>query len=270
VLLVGDVDQLAPVGPGRVLDDLIDCGEIPVTRLTEIFRQAARSMIVRAAHAINGGDAPPTSPRDGDLHDFFLIATNAPFEEVVSLAAERLPRHYDLQPVGDVQVLAPMHKGPVGIDAFNEALRARLNPDGAPIAGTPFRLGDRIIQSKNDHEHELMNGELGVIVHHDSEHDAVIFAADDGRRIRLPLNDTETLRLAYAISVHKAQGSQTAAIVMPLSRAHSLMLTRNLIYTAITRATRLVVLVGDPSALTFALGRVDARRRYTSLRDWVR
>jgi exodeoxyribonuclease V alpha subunit len=272
VLLVGDVDQLAPVGPGRVLEDLIDSGEVPVTRLTEIFRQAARSMIVRAAHAINAGDAPPTTPREDDLHDFFLISREGgtgTFAEVVELAAERLPRHYDLQPVGDVQVLAPMHKGPVGIDAFNEALRARLNPDGAPIGGTPFRLGDRVLQTRNDYEHELMNGELGVLVHHDRERDAVIFAADDGRRIRLPVNATETLRLAYAISVHKAQGSQTAAIVMPLSRAHSVMLTRNLLYTAITRATKLVVLVGDPAALSFALSRVDARRRHTRLRDLV-
>ncbi len=269
VLLVGDVDQLAPVGPGRVLEDLIDSGEVPVTRLSEIFRQAARSMIVRAAHAINAGDAPPTTPREDDLHDFFLISSSTPFEEIVSLAAERLPKHYDLQPVGDVQVLAPMHKGPVGIDAFNDALRARLNPDGAPIGGTPFRLGDRVLQTRNDYEHELMNGELGVLVHHDKEREAVVFGGDDGRRIRLPINATETLRLAYAISVHKAQGSQTSAIVMPLSRAHSVMLTRNLLYTAITRATTLVVLVGDPAALSFALSRVDARRRHTRLRDLV-
>jgi exodeoxyribonuclease V alpha subunit len=272
VLLVGDVDQLAPVGPGRVLDDLIDSGAVPVTRLAEIFRQAARSMIIRAAHAINAGDAPPTVPREDDLHDFFLIARDGgvgTFAEVVELAAERLPRHYDLQPVGDVQVLAPMHKGPVGIDAFNDALRARLNPDGAAIGGTPFRLGDRVLQTVNNHEHQLMNGELGVLVHHDTERDAVVFAADDGRRIRLPLSDTETLKLAYAISVHKAQGSQTAAIVMPLSRAHSVMLTRNLLYTAITRATRLVVLVGDPAALSYAVSRVDARRRHTRLRELV-
>jgi len=272
VLLVGDVDQLAPVGPGRVLEDMIASDAAPVTRLTEIFRQAARSMIVRAAHAINAGEAPPTVPREDDLHDFFLIARDsaaATFSEIVDLAAERLPRHYDLQPVGDVQVLAPMHKGPAGIDAFNEALRARLNPDGAAIAGTPFRLGDRVIQTRNDHQHELMNGELGVLVHHDSEREAVVFAADDGRRIRLPINDAETLRLAYAISVHKSQGSQTAAIVMPLSRAHSIMLTRNLLYTAITRATQLVVLVGDPSALSYALSRVDARRRHTRLRELV-
>jgi len=166
-------------------------------------------------------------------------------------------------------VLAPMHKGPVGIDAFNAALRERLNPDGEAIPGTPFRLGDRVIQTRNDHEHELMNGELGMLIHHDRERDHAVFAGDDGRRLSLPLNDTETLRLAYAISVHKAQGSQTPVVVMPLSRAHSVMLTRNLLYTAVTRATQLVVLVGDPRALTFALGRVDARRRHTRLRERV-
>jgi exodeoxyribonuclease V alpha subunit len=273
VLLVGDVDQLAPVGPGRVLDDLIDSGAIPVTRLTEIFRQAARSMIVRAAHAINAGDSPPTTPREGDLHDFFLIARDGgsgTFAEIVELAAERLPRHYDLQPVGDVQVLAPMHKGPVGIDAFNEALRARLNPDGPPIGGTPFRIGDRVLQTLNNYERELMNGELGVLVHHDSEGERVVFRADDGRSIRLTLNDCETLKLAYCISVHKMQGSAAPVIVVPLSASHRIMLTRNLLYTAITRATSLVVLVGDPGALEFALTRVEARRRYTSLREWVR
>lgn len=272
VLLVGDVDQLAPVGPGRVLEDLIDSGAVPVTRLTEIFRQAARSMIVRAAHAMNAGEAPPTTPRDGDLHDFFLIGRDGgqgAFAEIVDLVADRLPRHYDLAPVGEVQVLAPMHKGPVGIDAFNAALRERLNPDGEAIPGTPFRIGDRVIQTKNDHEHELMNGELGMLVHVDRERDTVVFAGDDGRRISLSLGDTDTLRLAYAISVHKAQGSQTPVIVMPLSRAHSIMLTRNLIYTAVTRATQLVVLVGDPAALSYAVSRVDARRRHTRLRELV-
>ncbi len=273
VLLVGDVDQLAPVGPGRVLGDLIDSEVVPVTRLTEIFRQAARSMIIRAAHAMNAGQAPATQPGPDDIHDFFVIAKDGgmgAFEEVVGLAAERLPKHYGLQPVGDVQVLAPMHKGPVGIDAFNEALRARLNPDGEAIAGTPFRIGDRVIQTRNDHENQLMNGELGVIVHHDRTEDEVIFAGDDGRRIRLSLGSVDTLRLAYAISVHKAQGSQTPVIVMPLSRSHSMMLTRNLVYTAVTRATQLVVLVGDPQALAYALSRVDARRRHTSLREHVR
>jgi exodeoxyribonuclease V alpha subunit len=272
VLLVGDVDQLAPVGPGRVLEDLIDSGAVPTTRLEEIFRQAARSLIVRAAHAVNRGEEPPTRPEPDDIRDFFVIDRRDPaaiFSEVCSLAADRLPAHYGLDPVGDVQVLAPMHRGAAGIDAFNVELRGRLNPDGAPIPGTPFRLQDRVIQTVNNHERELMNGELGVLAHHDAERDTVLFAADDGRRIVLTLAEVDSLRLAYAISVHKAQGSSAPAIVFPLVSAHSIMLTRNLVYTALTRAERVAVLVGEPAALALALRRRDARRRHTRLAQLV-
>jgi exodeoxyribonuclease V alpha subunit len=272
VLLVGDVDQLAPVGPGRVLEDLIDSGAVPTTRLTEIFRQAARSLIVRAAHAINAGEHPPTRPHEGDLHDFFLIAredAGAIFAEVCDLATKRLPEHYGLDPAGEIQVLAPMHKGPVGIDAFNAELRGRLNADARAIPGTPFRLNDRVIQTVNNHERELMNGELGVLVHHDDERDTVLFAADDGRRLTLSINETDTLRLAHAISVHKAQGSQAKAVIVPLFRGHHVMLTRNLVYTGLTRAIELAVFVGQPSALAIALGRRDAHRRYTRLAELV-
>ena len=273
VLLVGDVDQLAPVGPGRVLEDLIDAGVVPTTRLTQIFRQAARSMIVRAAHAINAGQAPPTVPGEGDVHDFFVIARDGPqaiFAEVVELAAARLPAHYGLERYADVQVLSPMHKGPVGIDAFNVALRERLNPDGQIVGGTPFRVGDRVIQTKNDYEHELMNGELGVIVSVDDDRDAVILAGDDGRTLRLPVKDCSTLRLAHAISVHKSQGSQMPVVVVPLFGGHQIMLTRNLVYTALTRAERAAVFVGELGALSLALGRRDAGKRYTRLASLVR
>lgn len=274
LLLVGDVDQLAPVGPGRVLEDLIASGAVPTTRLTAIFRQAARSLIVRAAHAMNHGDPlpdlRPTHP--DDVRDFFLIArpdASSTFAEICDLAAERLAKHYRLHPVGDVQVLAPMHKGPLGIDAFNEELRRRLNEDGAAIPGTSLRLNDRVLQTKNDHEHELMNGELGVLVHHDPERGHVIMACDDGRRVSLPMTATQTLRLAYCTSVHKAQGSQTKAVVVPLFRGHAIMLTRNLLYTAITRAEQVCVLVGDPSALQLAAGRRDATTRHTRLAELV-
>jgi exodeoxyribonuclease V alpha subunit len=268
VLLVGDVDQLAPVGPGRVLEDLIDSGAVPTVRLTEIFRQAARSMIVRAAHAINHGEHPPTRPGEGDIHDFFLISrpdASAIFAEIVELAATRLPAHYGLERETDVQVLAPMHKGPVGIDAFNAALRERRNPDGQVVSGTPLRVGDRVIQTKNDHEHELMNGELAVVVSYDDDRDAAILACDDGRTLRLPVKDCATLRLGHAISIHKSQGSQMPVVVVPLFRGHHVMLTRNLVYTALTRAERAAVFVGDTAALGIALGRRDAGTRYTRL-----
>jgi exodeoxyribonuclease V alpha subunit len=272
VLLVGDVDQLAPVGPGRVLDDLIESGRVPVVRLTEIFRQAARSLIVRAAHAVNDGRPPPTKAGAGDLRDFFFIErAGAPAiaEQVISLASARLPAHYDLDARAEVLVVAPMHRGPVGIDALNAELRARLNDDGAPIPGTPLRVLDRVMQTKNNHERELMNGEMGVIEHHDAERDRVLLACDDGRRLTLPVAELDTMRLAHAVSIHKAQGSQAPAVVVVLHRGHHLMLTRNLVYTAITRAERVCVVVGERAALHVALGRRDAHARHTRLSELV-
>ena len=272
VLLVGDVDQLAPVGPGRVLEDLLDAGAVPAVRLSEVFRQAARSMIVRAAHAINEGELPAAIPCPDDVRDFFLVAregAGAIFEEVCELAAARLPRHYDLDPAADVQVLAPMHKGPVGIDALNDELRARLNPDGQRIEGTPLRVGDKVMQTRNSYEHDLFNGERGVLVHHDPERDRVHFQGEDGRRLTLPTGALDTLRLAYAASVHKAQGSQARAIVVPVFGGHRIMLTRNLVYTAVTRAQEVCVVVGEPAALAAAVRRTDARRRHTRLRELV-
>jgi len=272
VLLVGDVDQLAPVGPGRVLEDLLASGAVPAVRLTEIFRQAARSMIVRAAHAVNDGEYPPTVPRDDDLRDFFVVGgqeAEAIVEQIVDLVARRLPEHYDLDPSADIQVLAPMHKGPLGIDALNAALRAVLNPDGAAIGGTALRVGDRIVQTRNDYEHELMNGERGVILHHDTERETLLLATDDERRLTLPVGSTDTLRPAYAMSVHKAQGSQMPAVVVPMFTGHAIMLTRNLLYTAITRAERLCVLAGQPRAIELSLRRGESHRRHTRLAEFV-
>jgi len=271
VLLVGDVDQLAPVGAGRVLEDLL-AAEVPSTRLTEVFRQAARSLIVRAAHAINAGELPDLVVGEDDVRDFFLIARDGPqaiFEEVCELAATRLPAHYDLDPRADVQVLAPMHKGPLGIEALNTELRARLNPDGAPITGTGLRVGDKVMQTRNSYEHDLFNGERGVLLHHDPDRDRILFAGEDGRRVSLPADALDTLKLAYAATVHKAQGSQARAIVVPIYRGHQIMLTRNLVYTAVTRAQDVCVVVGERAALQVAVRRADARLRYTRLRELV-
>jgi exodeoxyribonuclease V alpha subunit len=274
VLLVGDVDQLAPVGPGRVLEDLLDLdppARVPSTRLTEVFRQAARSLIVRAAHAINAGELPAAAPAEDDVvRDFFLITRDGPqaiFQEVCELAATRLPAHYDLDAAADVQVLAPMHKGPLGIDALNAELRARLNPDGPAITGTALRVGDKVMQTRNSYEHDLFNGERGVLLHHDPERDRVLFAGEDGRRVSLPVDALDTLKLAYAATVHKAQGSQARAIVVPVYRGHQIMLTRNLVYTAVTRAQDVCVVVGERAALELAVRRADARLRYTRLRE---
>jgi exodeoxyribonuclease V alpha subunit len=272
VLLVGDVDQLAPVGPGRVLEDLIASGVAPATRLTEVFRQAARSLIIRAAHAVDRGELPPTQAGPDDVRDFFLVerdSAQAVFDEVVSLATQRLPSHYDLDPVSDLQVLVPMHKGAAGIDAFNTTLRERLNPDGRAVKGTQFRLGDRIMQTRNNHERSFYNGEIGVIVAADPGRGTLTLVGDDGRRLTLDTPEAGTLRLAYACSVHKMQGSQAPAIVIALARGHAPMLTRNLLYTAVTRSQTVCVVVAERGALPTALGRVDASRRNTRLVELV-
>jgi exodeoxyribonuclease V alpha subunit len=240
--------------------------------LTEVFRQAARSLIVRAAHAVNRGEAPPTEAGPGDLRDFFLMRRDGAAEVrdlVVSLAADRLPTHYDLAPVGDVMVLAPLHRGAVGIDALNTALRDRLNPDGPAIPGTALRIGDAVVQTRNDHELLLMNGERGVLVDHDRRAGRIVLACDDGRRLRLRPSDAGTLRLAYCTSVHKAQGSQAPVVVAVLHAGHAPMLTRNLLYTAISRATKACIVVGDERALAVALGRRDAHHRHTRLTELV-
>jgi exodeoxyribonuclease V alpha subunit len=272
VLLVGDVDQLAPVGPGRVLEDLIESGVVPTVRLTEIFRQAARSLIVRAAHAINAGQPPPTVAGEEDIRDFFVIERSAPaaiFEDVCDIAVRRLPAAYGLDPAREILVLSPMHKGPLGIEALNAELRRRLNADGAPIAGLPFRVGDRFVQRRNDHEHQLMNGETGVVVAGDDEEERVTLHCDDGRVLRIPYNSCATLELGYCLSIHRAQGSQNRAVVMVLSAAHAVMLTRNLLYTGLTRAQELAVMVGERRALAIGLRRTDAARRHTRLAQLV-
>jgi exodeoxyribonuclease V alpha subunit len=272
VLLVGDVDQLAPVGPGRVLEDLIASGAVPTTRLTTVFRQAARSLIVQAAHAINAGRRPRTRPHGDERRDFFVIARDDPAQveaEAVELAARRLPAHYGLHPVGDLRVLSPMHRGPAGIDALNAALNARLNPDGERVTGG-FRLGDPLLQTRNDYEVGLMNGETGVVLSDDPEGARLLLHADDGRRLWVPHRALDTLRLAHAMSIHKGQGSQAPAVVVALHRGHAPMLTRNLLYTGITRAERVCVLVADPAALDLALRRREARTRHTRLAARVR
>ena len=274
VLLVGDIDQLAAVGPGRVLEDLIGSGRIPVTDLREVFRQARRSLIVRGAHAINAGRRPPAPDDIADseevVRDFFFVERKQEeqvFAEVVSLACERLGAHFGLDPRIDIQVLTPMRRGRVGIEALNAELRARLNPDGAPVPGTSLRLGDRVIQTRNDHEHGFMNGEVALVEHFDAERERVSLAGDDGRRLSLPFGAIDSIEPAYAISIHKAQGSQAPAIVLALARSHHIMLTRNLLYTGVTRAERVCVLVAQPGTLEQALARRDARRRYTRLAE---
>jgi exodeoxyribonuclease V alpha subunit len=273
VVLVGDADQLPPIGAGKPFEDLIASGAAPVVRLTQIFRQAARSMITTAAHEINQGRPPHLEPAEDQDHDFFFIDRATPeraLETVVEVVAERVPKRFGLDPIRDVQVLAPMYRGAVGIDALNERLQARLNPDGKRALGDRFRIGDRLIQTRNSHELGLMNGSIVFLRRDDPDEEAIVVDTDEGGSLVIPYGETTTLRLAYAISVHKAQGCEVPVVVGVCHRSHSRMLTRPLLYTAITRARSSCVLVGDRAALAAAVSRDDAGGRHSGLAGRLR
>jgi exodeoxyribonuclease V alpha subunit len=282
VLLVGDTDQLPPIGAGRVLADLVDCGIVPRVHLTAIYRQAARSLIIQSARRINGGEMPFLSLEDAraalgadaDLdEDFFFIARNGPEsmrEAVVDLVCERIPARFGLDPRTEVMTLVPMRPGPVGLIALNEELERRLNPGDRPVvlARSGLRVGSRIVQTKNDYtvDREVMNGEVAFILEWDDEEGEARLSLDDGEReIVVPVGALETYNLAWALTVHRAQGSQFPAVVAPWSTAYSHMLSRALLYTAVTRAQRLCVLVGERKAVAMALGRAEQRRRHSGL-----
>jgi exodeoxyribonuclease V alpha subunit len=268
VVFVGDADQLPPIGAGKPFEDLIASDIAPVVRLNQIFRQAARSMITTAAHEINHGREPHLEPGPDQDRDFFFIErTNAEraLETVVEVVAERAPASFEVDPIRDVQVLAPMYKGPVGIDALNERLQARLNPDGKKALGGRFRIGDRLIQTRNSHELGLMNGSVVFLRRDDPAEELIRVDTDEGGSLIIPYGETATLRLAYAISVHKAQGCEVPVVVGVCHRSHSRMLTRPLLYTAITRARSSCVLVGDRAALASAVGRDDGGGRHSGL-----
>ncbi len=273
VVFVGDADQLPPIGAGKPFEDLIASEAVPVVRLTQIFRQAARSMITTAAHEINQGRPPHREPGPEQDHDFFFIERATPeraLETVVEVVAERAPAGFGVDPIRDVQVLAPMYKGPVGIDALNERLQARLNPDGKRALSERFRIGDRLIQTRNSHELGLMNGSIVFLREDDPGAETIRVDTDDGGSLLIPYGETATLRLAYAISVHKAQGCEVPVVVGVCHRSHSRMLTRPLLYTAITRARNSCVLVGDSGVLESAVRRDDGGGRHSGLAERLR
>jgi exodeoxyribonuclease V alpha subunit len=273
VVFVGDADQLPPIGAGKPFEDLIAAGVAPVVRLTQIFRQAARSMITTAAHEINQGRPPHLQPADDQDHDFFFIDRPGPeraLETVVEVVAERAPASFGVDPIREVQVLAPMYKGAVGIDALNERLQARLNPGGAAAVSERFRIGDRLIQTRNSHELGLMNGSIVFLRADDPAEESILVDTDEGGELTIPYGETATLRLAYAISVHKAQGCEVPVVVGVCHRSHARMLTRPLLYTAVTRARSHCVLVGDRAALETAVGRDDSGARHSALAERLR
>ncbi len=273
VVFVGDADQLPPIGAGKPFEDLIDSGIAPVVRLTQIFRQAARSMITTAAHEVNSGREPHLTPGEDQEHDFFFIDRPNPeraLETVIEVVAERAPNRFGVDPIREVQVLAPMYRGAVGIDALNERLQQELNPDGKRAVGERFRLGDRLIQTRNSHELGLMNGSIVFLRDDDPNEEEIVVETDEGERLTIPYGETATLRLAYAISVHKAQGCEVPVVVGICHRSHARMLTRPLLYTAITRARNSCVLVGDRSVLSSAVRRNDGGDRHSGLAERLR
>jgi exodeoxyribonuclease V alpha subunit len=273
VVFVGDADQLPPIGAGKPFEDLIESGAAPVVRLTQIFRQAARSMITTAAHEINRGRPPQLEPGPDQDRDFFFIERPAPdraLETVVEVVAERAAESFGVDPIREVQTLAPMYRGPVGIDALNERLQQRLNPDGRRAVNDRFRIGDRLIQTRNSHELGLMNGSIVFLHRDDPDEESIVVDTDEGGTLVMPYSETATLKLAYAISVHKAQGCEVPVVVAVCHRSHTRMLSRPLLYTAITRARRDCVLVGDSAALAAAVGRGESGARHSGLADRLR
>jgi exodeoxyribonuclease V alpha subunit len=273
VVFVGDADQLPPIGAGKPFEDLIESGVAPVVRLTQIFRQAARSMITTAAHEINQGREPHLEPADDQERDFFFIERPNPeraLATVVEVVAERAPNSFGVDPVREVQVLAPMYRGAVGIDALNERLQAELNPDGGRAVGDRFRLGDRLIQTRNSHELGLMNGSIVFLRDDDPAAEEIVIDTDEGETLTVPYGETATLRLAYAISVHKAQGCEVPVVVAVCHRSHARMLTRPLLYTAVTRARQSCVVIGDRAVLASAVRRDDGSGRHSGLATRLR
>lgn len=270
LVLVGDVNQLPSVGPGNVLGDLLDSQAVEQARLNHIYRQALESMIVVNAHRINEGRLPMQSVRPAPEADFFWVECDDPGlvqEKILDLVAKRIPHTYGFDPVRDIQVLSPMHKGEVGTQALNELLQDRLNPRGREIlrGRNRLRVGDRVLQTKNNYEKDIFNGDLGWVVDVDPNEGALTVDFE-GRFVPYESADLDELSLAYAVSVHKSQGSEYPAVVLPVVTQHFIMLKRNLIYTALTRARKLAVILGGTKALNIGLGAVGASRRYTHLR----
>ncbi|HEY4347473.1 MAG TPA: AAA family ATPase [Gaiellaceae bacterium] len=282
VLLVGDTDQLPPIGPGRVLADLVESEAAPRVHLTAIYRQAARSLIVRSARRINSGRPPFLSLAEAhaDLgeqeldEDFFWISRRGPEtlrDAVLELVCEALPRR-GFDPRTEVMTLVPMRRGTVGLIELNAELEQRLNPRGTPVV-RELRVGSRIVQTRNDYtpEREVMNGEVAFILAWDEEEGEALLSLDDGEReLLVPASALETYQLAWALTIHRAQGSQFPAVVAPWSSQYHVMLSRPLLYTAVTRAQRLCVLAGEQRALLTAVARGEGRTRHSSLAERLR
>lgn len=285
LLLVGDTDQLPSVGAGNVLKDLIATEEVPVTRLNVIFRQQGQSQIVTTAHAINSGD-PSLPPTVNDVAavqswgDLTFIAADSADDclaKVLSLCTEYVPQHYKwFHPIRDLQVLAPMHKGTAGVGNLNQRLQEALNPllgsrasaNAMRVGANEFRAGDKVIQLRNNYDKNLFNGDIGTVTAVDVE-EGTLTANFDGDVHTFDRGQLGDMSLAYAISIHKSQGSEYPVVIVPLLKAHFMMLQRNLIYTAITRGKKKVFLVGEPAAYAMAVRNAESKTRSTHLREKI-
>ena len=272
LLIVGDVDQLPSVGPGQVLADLIGSGQLPVARLTEIFRQASASRIIVNAHRVNAGSMPELAAPEGDSDFYFVEAADADdaTNKIIKVVADRIPARFGLDPIRDVQVLCPMNRGAAGARALNLALQGALNAGGSGTAverfGFTYRVGDKVMQIENNYDREVFNGDIGFIAKIDHDEGEVTIDID-GRTLVYPFAELDEVVLAYATTIHKSQGSEYPAIVMPVVTQHYAMLQRNLLYTGMTRGKRLVVLVGQRKAVAIAVRGTQGRRRWSKLRE---
>lgn len=271
LVLVGDVHQLPSVGPGNVLADIIASGVVPVVELTEIFRQSAESEIICNAHLINRGEVPSLESSKDRLSDFYFIHQNDPEKAadlMVDLVRNHIPRRFGLDPVDDIQVLTPMHKGAVGAGHMNTRLQEALNPNGLEVrrGERAFRLHDKVMQIRNNYDKDVFNGDMGRISFLDLA-DRTLSVTFDERVVPYEFDELDELAPAYAISIHKSQGSEYPAVVIPIMMQHYVLLQRNLIYTGATRGKKLVILVGESRALHMAVKNNKTRKRYTRLAE---
>jgi exodeoxyribonuclease V alpha subunit len=268
-VLVGDIDQLPSVGPGAVLRDFVTSGQIPVVRLNVVFRQSDQSQIVKNAHRLLHGLLPEKSPNTDLKSDFFVVERNNAEQaaaDIVHLMTKRIPERFGFDPKTEIQVLSPMHRGVVGTQELNQRLQAVLNPEGVaiPLHGGLVRVGDRVMQTQNDYEREVFNGDSGIVLDVSKENRSIVVDFD-GRKVTCEDEQLDSITLAYAISIHKSQGSEYPVVVVPVLTNHFVMLTRNLVYTAMTRARKLCVLVADPRALRIAVSEDRKEARFTRL-----
>jgi exodeoxyribonuclease V alpha subunit len=271
LLLVGDVDQLPAVGAGDVLRNLIGSGTLPVTRLGTIFRQAANSQIIINAHLINQGKSPAFSKETGDFFLFSAEDAETAANWIIKVVSERIPQKFGFDPIRDIQVLAPLYRGPAGVMGLNERLQGTLNPPASnkperSLYGTLFRLGDKVMQIQNNYDKDIYNGDIGFIRSIDMI-EQTLMVDFDGRSVTYDWSEADQITLAYVVSVHKAQGSEFPVVVMPVVTQHYMMLQRNLLYTAVTRARKLCVLTGSRRAISMAVHHNKVIQRFTAL-EW--